>query len=129
MYGNACCTCAYPIGHPRHKHHILLHNAQDDSSDIVRQAAVRTLAVLVTLSHDRDKYDPLQALALRVITDRSERVVRATQAMLVPALAQWACELQYLCDRLYPAFCSAAAAIIKVSCSGVSVTRHSAQGR
>lgn len=101
-----------------------MNHAQDDSSDIVRQAAVRTLAVLVTLSHDRDKYDPLQALALRVIADRSERVVRATQAMLVPALAQWACELQYLCDRLYPAFCTAAAALIKVR-PRVSIVRHS----
>lgn len=56
----------------------ILQQLVEDTSDMVRQAVVRALAVLATLTYDEGKFHQFEALAIKCLADRSDRVVKAT---------------------------------------------------
>eukprot|EP01134_Creolimax_fragrantissima_P006747 CFRG6747T1 len=79
----------------------------DDTSDMVRQAAVKNMGLVVIYLENKDKLNTLTSLVLKAILDRNDRVVRAAEALLLPSVAQWACELGVFCTSFLPTISSA----------------------
>ena len=76
----------------------------EDKAESVRQAVVRSLAVIVAFTDDEDKFKQCWELLLKTLTDSSQIVVSTAYAVLLPALAAWAFELDTLEDDLLSYF-------------------------
>ncbi|KNC81227.1 hypothetical protein SARC_06439, partial [Sphaeroforma arctica JP610] len=80
----------------------ILTQLMEDTSDMVRQSAVKNLGLVVTYLEGKDKHKSLTKLLILAILDRNDRVVRAAEALYLPSMAQSACELDLLCTSFLP---------------------------
>ncbi|XP_047664605.1 RAB11-binding protein RELCH homolog isoform X6 [Tachysurus fulvidraco] len=74
----------------------------EDKADMVREAVVKSLGVIMGYIDDPDKYTQGFELMLLSLGDLSERVVGATHQVFIPAFAAWSSELGNLQSQLIP---------------------------
>ncbi|XP_020279008.1 lisH domain and HEAT repeat-containing protein KIAA1468 homolog isoform X2 [Pseudomyrmex gracilis] len=74
----------------------------EDKDPVVRVSVVRSLALLIALMDDPDKYFQCEELALTALHDTSPVVVDTASTVLLPVLAQWALSLKRLHLNLLP---------------------------
>ncbi|KAM0725477.1 RAB11-binding protein RELCH [Formica fusca] len=74
----------------------------EDKDPVVRTSVVKTLALLIALMDDPDKYFQCEELALTALHDTSSMVVETASSVLLPVLAQWALSLKRLHVNLLP---------------------------
>ncbi|XP_056306349.1 RAB11-binding protein RELCH homolog isoform X3 [Danio aesculapii] len=74
----------------------------DDKADMVREAVVKSLGIIMGYIDDPDKYSQGFELMLLSLGDPSERVVSATHQVFIPAFAAWCTELGNLQSQLIP---------------------------
>ncbi|KAJ8683790.1 hypothetical protein QAD02_019582 [Eretmocerus hayati] len=72
----------------------------DDKDPVVRVTVVKSLALLVALMDDPDKYFQCEELALTAMDDQSSEVVECASKIFIPILAQWALSLKRLQSHL-----------------------------
>ncbi|XP_035286904.1 RAB11-binding protein RELCH homolog isoform X1 [Anguilla anguilla] len=91
----------------------------EDKADMVREAVVRSLGVIMGYIDDPDKYSQGFELMLLCQGDPSERVVNATHQVFIPAFAAWTSELGYLQTQLLPALLERIEGLLKEGESGL----------
>ncbi|XP_067290689.1 RAB11-binding protein RELCH homolog isoform X8 [Pseudorasbora parva] len=74
----------------------------EDKADMVREAVVKSLGIIMAYIDDPDKYLQGFELMLLSLGDPSERVVSATHQVFIPAFAAWCTELGNLQSQLIP---------------------------
>uniref|UniRef100_A0A8C2B6Q4 LisH domain and HEAT repeat-containing protein KIAA1468 n=1 Tax=Cyprinus carpio TaxID=7962 RepID=A0A8C2B6Q4_CYPCA len=74
----------------------------EDKADMVREAVVKSLGIIMGYIDDPDKYSQGFELMLLSLGDPSERVVSATHQVFIPAFAAWCTELGNLQSQLIP---------------------------
>ncbi|XP_030205505.1 RAB11-binding protein RELCH homolog isoform X5 [Gadus morhua] len=76
----------------------------EDKADMVREAVVKSLGIIMAYIDDPDKYSQVCGLELMLLSlaDPSERVVSATHQVFIPAFAAWTTELGILHTTLIP---------------------------
>ncbi|XP_077254987.1 RAB11-binding protein RELCH homolog isoform X1 [Temnothorax americanus] len=74
----------------------------EDKDPVVRTSVVRSLALLIALMDDPDKYFQCEELVLTALHDTSSMVVETASSILLPVLAQWALSLRRLHLNLLP---------------------------
>uniref|UniRef100_A0A6I8PGD2 RAB11-binding protein RELCH n=1 Tax=Ornithorhynchus anatinus TaxID=9258 RepID=A0A6I8PGD2_ORNAN len=74
----------------------------EDKADLVREAVIKSLGVIMGYIDDPDKYQQGFELLLSALGDPSERVVSATHQVFLPAYAAWTTELGNLHSHLIP---------------------------
>ncbi|KAJ9580267.1 hypothetical protein L9F63_004080, partial [Diploptera punctata] len=78
----------------------MLQQMLEDKDDSVRDAVVRSLALIVTFMDDKDKYFQCQELSMATLDDMSPNVVGSSIRILIPVLAKWALDLGRLQSHL-----------------------------
>ncbi|XP_069046960.1 RAB11-binding protein RELCH homolog isoform X2 [Lepisosteus oculatus] len=74
----------------------------EDKADMVREAVVKSLGIIMGYIDDPDKYSQGFELMLLALGDPSERVVNAVHQVFIPAFAAWTTELGHLQSQLIP---------------------------
>ncbi|XP_017283901.1 RAB11-binding protein RELCH homolog isoform X3 [Kryptolebias marmoratus] len=74
----------------------------EDKADMVREAVVKSLGIIMGYIDDSDKYSQGFELMLLSLGDPSERVVNAVHQVFIPAFAAWTTELGTLHTSLIP---------------------------
>ncbi|XP_069561635.1 RAB11-binding protein RELCH homolog isoform X1 [Brachyistius frenatus] len=74
----------------------------EDKADMVREAVVKSLGIIMGYIDDPDKYSQGFELMLLSLGDPSERVVSAVHQVFIPAFAAWTTELGTLHTSLMP---------------------------
>ncbi|XP_077410246.1 RAB11-binding protein RELCH homolog isoform X1 [Vanacampus margaritifer] len=74
----------------------------EDKADMVREAVVKSLGIIMGYIDDADKYSQGFELMLLSLGDPSERVVSAVHQVFIPAFAAWTTELGTLYTSLIP---------------------------
>uniref|UniRef100_A0A672IHK8 Uncharacterized protein n=1 Tax=Salarias fasciatus TaxID=181472 RepID=A0A672IHK8_SALFA len=74
----------------------------EDKADMVREAVVKSLGIIMGYIDDPDKYSQGFELMLLSLGDPSERVVSAVHQVFIPAFAAWTTELGTLYTALIP---------------------------
>ncbi|XP_069814230.1 RAB11-binding protein RELCH isoform X2 [Dendropsophus ebraccatus] len=74
----------------------------EDKADMVREAVIKSLGIIMGYIDDSDKYQQGFELLLTALGDPSERVVSATHQVFLPAYAAWTMELGNLQSHLIP---------------------------
>ncbi|XP_030624281.1 RAB11-binding protein RELCH homolog isoform X1 [Chanos chanos] len=74
----------------------------EDKADMVREAVVKSLGIIMGYIDDPDKYSQGFELMLLSLGDPSERVVSAIHQVFIPAFAAWSTELGNLQSQLIP---------------------------
>eukprot|EP00075_Anas_platyrhynchos_P016745 XP_027305998.1 RAB11-binding protein RELCH [Anas platyrhynchos] len=74
----------------------------EDKADLVREAVIKSLGIIMGYIDDPDKYQQGFELLLSALGDPSERVVSATHQVFLPAYAAWTTELGNLQFHLIP---------------------------
>uniref|UniRef100_A0A8C2ZY93 RAB11 binding and LisH domain, coiled-coil and HEAT repeat containing n=1 Tax=Cyclopterus lumpus TaxID=8103 RepID=A0A8C2ZY93_CYCLU len=74
----------------------------EDKADMVREAVVKSLSIIMGYIDDPDKYSQGFELMLLSLGDPSERVVSAVHQVFIPAFAAWTTELGTLQTALIP---------------------------
>ncbi|XP_061613791.1 RAB11-binding protein RELCH homolog isoform X6 [Phyllopteryx taeniolatus] len=74
----------------------------EDKADMVREAVVKSLGIVMGYIDDTDKYSQGFELMLLSLGDPSERVVSAVHQVFIPAFAAWTTELGTLYTSLIP---------------------------
>ncbi|KAG8133223.1 hypothetical protein E2320_011035, partial [Naja naja] len=78
----------------------------EDKADLVREAVIKSLGIIMGYIDDPDKYQQGFELLLSALGDPSERVVSATHQVFLPAYAAWTTELGNLQLHLIPTLLS-----------------------
>ncbi|CAH2284110.1 lisH domain and HEAT repeat-containing KIAA1468 homolog isoform X1 [Pelobates cultripes] len=78
----------------------------EDKADLVREAVIKSLGIIMGYIDDPDKYQQGFELLLTALGDPSERVVSATHQVFLPAYAAWTMELGNLQCHLIPTLLS-----------------------
>ncbi|XP_012259710.2 RAB11-binding protein RELCH homolog [Athalia rosae] len=101
-----CCSVLAPHISSATRNSLMLSMLQqmllEDKESVVRAAVVKSLALLVALMDDPDKYFQCEELTLTALDDSSSSVVETAAKFLVPVLAQWALSLKRLQSHLLP---------------------------
>ncbi|XP_035269127.1 RAB11-binding protein RELCH homolog isoform X2 [Anguilla anguilla] len=74
----------------------------EDKTDMVREAVVKSLGIIMGYIDDPDKYTQGFELMLLSLGDPSERVISAIHQVFIPAFAAWSSELGNLQSQLIP---------------------------
>uniref|UniRef100_A0A3Q2XXR2 RAB11 binding and LisH domain, coiled-coil and HEAT repeat containing n=1 Tax=Hippocampus comes TaxID=109280 RepID=A0A3Q2XXR2_HIPCM len=74
----------------------------EDKADMVREAVVKSLGIIMGYIDDANKYSQGFELMLLSLGDPSERVVSAVHQVFIPAFAAWTTELGTLYTSLIP---------------------------
>ncbi|XP_030059094.1 RAB11-binding protein RELCH isoform X2 [Microcaecilia unicolor] len=74
----------------------------EDKADMVREAVIKSLGIIMGYIDDQDKYQQGFELLQTALGDPSERVVSATHQVFLPAYAAWTTELGNLQSHLIP---------------------------
>jgi len=82
----------------------MLQQMLEDSVEDVREAATRSLGVVVGFVEDDDKYHSTETLLFSALNDSSERVLDAVKHIFLPSLAMWAMNLGRLESSLLSSF-------------------------
>ncbi|XP_041103218.1 RAB11-binding protein RELCH homolog isoform X2 [Polyodon spathula] len=78
----------------------------EDKADMVREAVVKSLGIIMGYIDDPDKYTQGFELMLMALGDPSERVISAIHQVFIPAFAAWTTELGSLQSQLIPTLLS-----------------------
>ncbi|XP_046607039.1 RAB11-binding protein RELCH homolog isoform X1 [Neodiprion virginianus] len=101
-----CCSALAPHISGTTRNSLMLSMLQqmllEDTEPVVRATVVKTLALLVALMDDPDKYFQCEELTLTALDDSSSTVVEAAAKILVPVIAQWALTLGRFQSHLLP---------------------------
>ncbi|XP_003702013.2 RAB11-binding protein RELCH homolog isoform X1 [Megachile rotundata] len=101
-----CCSVLTPYMSVGIRNSLMLSMLQqmllEDKDPTVRASVVRSLALLIALMDDPDKYFQCEELALTALHDISPIVVEVASSILLPILAQWALSLKRLQTHLLP---------------------------
>lgn len=101
-----CCSVLAPYMSVGIRNSLMLSMLQqmllEDKDSTVRASVVRSLALLIALMDDPDKYFQCEELALTALHDTSSVVVEVASSLLLPILAQWALSLKRLQTHLLP---------------------------
>ncbi|XP_046659376.1 RAB11-binding protein RELCH homolog [Homalodisca vitripennis] len=98
----------------------------EDREETVRVSCVRSLALIVAVMADTDKYTQCEELTLIALQDSATAVADSAVHILLPILAQWSLTLHYLQDKLLTRLLSSLHAALKRSGGGASVLLLSA---
>jgi len=71
----------------------MLQQMLEDSMEDIREAATRSLGVIVGFVDDDDKYQSTETLLFSALNDPSDRVLDAVKQIFLPSLAVWAMNL------------------------------------
>ncbi|XP_069766976.1 RAB11-binding protein RELCH homolog isoform X4 [Narcine bancroftii] len=74
----------------------------EDKADLVREAVIKSLGIIMAYIDDSDKYLQGFELQMSALSDPSERVINATHQVFLPAFAAWTTELGKLQSHLIP---------------------------
>ncbi|XP_038652465.1 RAB11-binding protein RELCH homolog isoform X3 [Scyliorhinus canicula] len=74
----------------------------EDKADLVREAVIKSLGIIMAYIDDSDKYLQGFELQMSALNDPSERVINATHQVFLPAFAAWTTELGKLQSHLIP---------------------------
>ncbi|XP_029446345.1 RAB11-binding protein RELCH isoform X1 [Rhinatrema bivittatum] len=74
----------------------------EDKADMVREAVIKSLGIIMGYIDDQDKYQQGFELLQTALGDPSERVVSATHQVFLPAYSAWTTELGNLQSHLIP---------------------------
>ncbi|XP_028972243.1 RAB11-binding protein RELCH homolog isoform X3 [Esox lucius] len=85
----------------------------EDKADMVREAVVKSLAIIMGYINDPDKYPQGFELMLLSLGDPSERVVSAIHQVFIPAFAAWTIELGNLQTTLIPSLLARIETLLK----------------
>ncbi|KAL7984564.1 hypothetical protein Chor_003134 [Crotalus horridus] len=85
----------------------------EDKADLVREAVIKSLGIIMGYIDDPDKYQQGFELLLSALGDPSERVVSATHQVFLPAYAAWTTELGNLQLHLIPTLLSKIEKLLK----------------
>ncbi|XP_061777958.1 RAB11-binding protein RELCH homolog isoform X4 [Nerophis ophidion] len=85
----------------------------DDKADMVREAVVKSLGIIMGYIDDADKYPQGFELMLLSLNDPSERVVSAVHQVFIPAFAAWTTELGSLQTLLIPSLLARIETLLK----------------
>ncbi|XP_025023500.1 lisH domain and HEAT repeat-containing protein KIAA1468 homolog isoform X3 [Python bivittatus] len=85
----------------------------EDKADLVREAVIKSLGIIMGYIDDPDKYQQGFELLLSALGDPSERVVGATHQVFLPAYAAWTTELGNLQLHLIPTLLSKIERLLK----------------
>ncbi|XP_048121780.1 RAB11-binding protein RELCH homolog isoform X3 [Alosa alosa] len=85
----------------------------EDKADLVREAVVKSLGIIMAYIDDPDKYPQGFEMMLLSLGDPSERVVNATHQVFIPAFAAWTTELGNLQSQLIPSLLSRIEKLLK----------------
>uniref|UniRef100_A0A8C5SVJ1 RAB11 binding and LisH domain, coiled-coil and HEAT repeat containing n=1 Tax=Laticauda laticaudata TaxID=8630 RepID=A0A8C5SVJ1_LATLA len=91
----------------------------EDKADLVREAVIKSLGIIMGYIDDPDKYQQGFELLLSALGDPSERVVSATHQVFLPAYAAWTTELGNLQLHLIPTLLSKIEKLLKESEHGL----------
>ncbi|XP_067909961.1 RAB11-binding protein RELCH homolog isoform X3 [Heterodontus francisci] len=78
----------------------------EDKADLVREAVIKSLGIIMAYIDDPDKYLQGFELQMSALNDPSERVINATHQVFLPAFAAWTTELGTLQSHLIPTLLS-----------------------
>ncbi|XP_062925715.1 RAB11-binding protein RELCH homolog isoform X2 [Mobula hypostoma] len=78
----------------------------EDKADLVREAVIKSLGIIMAYIDDPDKYLQGFELQMSALSDPSERVINATHQVFLPAFAAWTTELGKLQSHLIPTLLS-----------------------
>ncbi|XP_057332305.1 RAB11-binding protein RELCH homolog [Microplitis mediator] len=99
-----CCSVLAPYTSNAVRNSLIISMLQqillDDKETVVRVAVIRSLALLVALTDDPDKYFQFEELTLTALDDESTQVFQVASNLLLPTLAQWALSLKRLLSHL-----------------------------
>ncbi|KAH0560681.1 RAB11-binding protein RELCH homolog [Cotesia glomerata] len=99
-----CCSALAPYTSNAVRNSLIISMLQqmllDDKEPVVRAAVIRSLALLVALTDDPDKYFQFEELTLTALGDESTQVFQAASSLLLPTLAQWALSLKRILSHL-----------------------------
>lgn len=70
----------------------MLQQLLEDREAVVREMAVKALALVIAYCDDVDKYSQCEDLAMSTLNDSSLKVVYCSTSILIPVLAEWALE-------------------------------------
>ncbi|XP_041423593.1 RAB11-binding protein RELCH homolog isoform X3 [Xenopus laevis] len=85
----------------------------EDKADMVREAVIKSLGIIMGYIDDPNKYLQGFELLLTALGDPSERVVSATHQVFLPAYAVWTMELGNLQAHLIPTLLSKIEKLLK----------------
>lgn len=68
----------------------MLQQLLEDRDPLVKEMAVKALALVIAYCDDTDKYPQCEELALCILGDSSNNVVNCNIRILLPVLAEWA---------------------------------------
>ncbi|CAL7935188.1 unnamed protein product [Xylocopa violacea] len=101
-----CCSVLAPYMSVGIRNSLMLSMLQqmllEDKDPIVRASVIKSLALLIALMDDPDKYFQCEELALTALHDTSSIAVEVASSTLLPVLAQWALSLKRLQTHLLP---------------------------
>uniref|UniRef100_A0A665WZ89 Uncharacterized protein n=1 Tax=Echeneis naucrates TaxID=173247 RepID=A0A665WZ89_ECHNA len=89
----------------------------EDKADMVREAVVKSLGIIMGYIDDPDKYSQGFELMLLSLGDPSERVVSAVHQVFIPAFAAWTTELGTLQTALIPSLLARIEKLLRVKTS------------
>eukprot|EP00062_Callorhinchus_milii_P010680 gi/632955942/ref/XP_007893713.1/ PREDICTED: lisH domain and HEAT repeat-containing protein KIAA1468 homolog [Callorhinchus milii] len=85
----------------------------EDKADLVREAVIKSLGIIMGYIDDPDKYLQGFELLMSALNDPSERVINATHQVFLPAFAAWTTELGKLQSHLIPTLLSSVEKILR----------------
>ena len=105
----------------------MLQQMLDDSVEDVREAAARSLGVVVGFVEDDDKYPATESLLFRrLLVDPSQRVRDAVRHVFLPSLAVWALDVGRLESSLLSTFVDRVENVVDPAGSGGAAAGSSA---
>ncbi|XP_042901909.1 RAB11-binding protein RELCH homolog [Parasteatoda tepidariorum] len=90
---------------------------QEDKDDAVRETVIRNLSLLLLYVEDIDKFSKASELLFLSLEDRSLNVVETSLSVLLPSVAMWALEINFLESQLFPSVMSVLQNHFKVLCN------------
>ncbi|XP_017887570.1 RAB11-binding protein RELCH homolog isoform X1 [Ceratina calcarata] len=129
-----CCSVLAPYMSVGIRNSLMLSMLQqmllEDKDPTVRASVIRSLALLIALMDDPDKYFQCEELALTALQDTSTVAIEVASSILLPILAQWALSLKRLQTHLLPRIISKVKSHLKSGHSQHSPNRdHVDEGR
>nr|XP_018901818.1 PREDICTED: lisH domain and HEAT repeat-containing protein KIAA1468 homolog [Bemisia tabaci] len=98
------CSALAPYLSPTMRNSLLLsmltQMLQEDKEELVRASVVRSLALVVSVLRDMDKYLQCEQLAFLALKDLSQDVIDGATTILLPVLAKWALDTSILQSHL-----------------------------
>lgn len=68
----------------------MLQQLLEDREEVVREAVIRALSLVMVLCEDSDKYLQCEEITLNILNDSSTNIVNLARQILIPVLGKWA---------------------------------------